>query len=443
MEDESAQSNLSRFMQFLWNQAELMQHNHRPSSFVSGEGGTWPTPALVRKAGLCFHYLKSGYVAKECGRGGDEKSKNGNSGEPGTSRSSEMPSDPPLEKDQSRREVNPVNVNLASRNKSGRSRLQIVWAFAHGNGDQRIVVNCLFDTGAERSFVREDVAQELGAAVVNADACPLETLFGGPHEEEEDLTVDVVIGVDYFFRMLGSTIVREGDDDPVAVETCLRWVICGPQTASQLPSPTVAADKSADTECDQLLRKFWELEAIRISSEEKRSLSGFEGEEFERNLSFDGVRYTVRLLWKRTCSTLPNNYSVAQKRLSLAGSSSKPLFRNHNWEVVQRTLADEHIEWRFITERAPWCGGYWERLVRSVKVALTKDLGRSRADPEELRTVLCEIEARINDRPLTIVNAEPKTTWLSPQHTSSLEESCPPCLTGTIMVAQSEDTAVV
>ncbi|KRX43665.1 hypothetical protein T06_7562, partial [Trichinella sp. T6] len=88
----------------------------------------------------------------------------------------------------------------------------------------------------------------------------------------------------------------------------------------------------------------------------------------------------------------------------LAGSFSKPLFRDHNWVVAQRTLADEHIEWKFITERAPWCGGHDERLVRSVKVALTKVLGRSRADTEELRTVLWEIEARINDRPLTIVS---------------------------------------
>ncbi|KRY51746.1 hypothetical protein T03_17621 [Trichinella britovi] len=307
-------------------------------------------------------------------------------------------------------------------------------------------VNCLFDTGAERSFIREDVAQELGlreeklSVTVHGFGCGskelqesmlvhfhLSPLSGGPQkliealttktlcddifqpqisargwphlrdlgladEEEEDLTVHVVIGVDYFFRMLGSTI------------TCLGWVICGPQTASQIPSPTVAADKSADTECDQLLRKFCELEAIGIFSEEEQSLSGLEREEFERNLSFDGERYTVRLLWKRNCSTLPNNYLVAQKRLGLAGSFSKPLFRNHNWVVAQRTLADEHIEWRFITERAPWCRGHDERLVRSVKVALTKVLGRSRADTEELRTVLCEIEARINDRPLTIVS---------------------------------------
>ncbi|KRX85959.1 hypothetical protein T4E_11982 [Trichinella pseudospiralis] len=99
---------------------------------------------------------------------------------------------------------------------------------------------------------------------ISAQGWPHLRDLGMADEEEEYLTVHVVIGVDYFFKMLGSTIVRAGDDDPVAVETCLGWVICGPQTASQLPTSTVGADKSADTEWDQLLRKFWELEAIGL-----------------------------------------------------------------------------------------------------------------------------------------------------------------------------------
>ncbi|KRY40873.1 hypothetical protein T01_3386 [Trichinella spiralis] len=163
-------------MQFLRNQAELMQQNRRPSLLVIGSKsssvarmpqkithlerhektathlqasvidrclvcrGPHHTPdcpviwkstrgrrrALVRKAGLCFQCLKSGRVASEYGRFGDDKTKSGNGGEPRTLRSSEMPSDPLLEKDQKSREMNPVNVNLASQNKSGRTRLQII-----------------------------------------------------------------------------------------------------------------------------------------------------------------------------------------------------------------------------------------------------------------------------------------------------------------------------
>ncbi|KRZ02453.1 hypothetical protein T11_13126, partial [Trichinella zimbabwensis] len=56
-----------------------------------------------------------------------------------------------------------------------------------------------------------------------------------------------------------------------------------------------------------------------------------------------------------------------------------------------------------ITPRAPWCGGYWERLIRSIKNALRKTIRGALLKYDELHTVLCEIEARINDRPLVFM----------------------------------------
>lgn len=54
-------------------------------------------------------------------------------------------------------------------------------------------------------------------------------------------------------------------------------------------------------------------------------------------------------------------------------------------------------------EKAPWWGGYWERLVRSVKSPIQKTIGKSTLTHVELSTLLTEIEGLINARPLTYV----------------------------------------
>lgn len=72
-------------------------------------------------------------------------------------------------------------------------------------------------------------------------------------------------------------------------------------------------------------------------------------------------------------------------------------------EEVHQYLTNRQISWQFIVEKAPWWGGYWERLVRSVKHCLRKTLGRSTLTFDELATVLVEIEATLNNRLLTYV----------------------------------------
>jgi hypothetical protein len=72
-------------------------------------------------------------------------------------------------------------------------------------------------------------------------------------------------------------------------------------------------------------------------------------------------------------------------------------------EEVQRYLSTKGVTWQFIIERAPWQGGFWERLIQSTKRCLKKILGRTSLTFEEMRTILVEVEATLNNRPLTYI----------------------------------------
>lgn len=74
-------------------------------------------------------------------------------------------------------------------------------------------------------------------------------------------------------------------------------------------------------------------------------------------------------------------------------------------------------KWEFIVPRAPWWGGWWERLVKSVKMALRKSLGSRVLSRDELEVTLTEVEACVNSRPLTYVgDSVQDTSPLSPSH---------------------------
>ena len=82
-------------------------------------------------------------------------------------------------------------------------------------------------------------------------------------------------------------------------------------------------------------------------------------------------------------------------------------------------------------ERAPWWGGFWERLVRSVKRCLKKSVGRSLLTFEELRTLVVEIEATLNNRPLTYIydDEEGLSYPLTPADLLYMVAKSPPCHT--------------
>jgi hypothetical protein len=83
---------------------------------------------------------------------------------------------------------------------------------------------------------------------------------------------------------------------------------------------------------------------------------------------------------------------------------------------VQQFLTTRRIEWDFIPEKAPWMGGFYERLVVSVKGALKKTQGRASLQYEEFVTVMTEIEAVINSRPISFVASDTREETITPSH---------------------------
>ena len=82
-------------------------------------------------------------------------------------------------------------------------------------------------------------------------------------------------------------------------------------------------------------------------------------------------------------------------------ATERAIRRLFNQPTVKAELQTKRVTWRFNLERAPWWGGFFERMVRSVKRCLRKVLGNSKLTVEELTTVLVEIEGTLNSRPLT------------------------------------------
>ncbi|XP_058833270.1 uncharacterized protein LOC131691086 [Topomyia yanbarensis] len=81
------------------------------------------------------------------------------------------------------------------------------------------------------------------------------------------------------------------------------------------------------------------------------------------------------------------------------------------------TFTDHNTQWRFNPPAAPHMGGCWERMVRSVKVALGALPFERKLDEEALATLLAEAECMINSRPLTFVPIASDThESLTPNH---------------------------
>ncbi|XP_029170008.1 uncharacterized protein LOC114939764 [Nylanderia fulva] len=86
-------------------------------------------------------------------------------------------------------------------------------------------------------------------------------------------------------------------------------------------------------------------------------------------------------------------------------------------EGIARAAAKEGIRWHFNPPAAPHFGGLWEAAVKSAKYHLRRVIGETTLTFEELSTLLTQIEACLNSRPLQALSDDPDdVSALTPGH---------------------------
>ena len=83
--------------------------------------------------------------------------------------------------------------------------------------------------------------------------------------------------------------------------------------------------------------------------------------------------------------------------------------------ALKSFVANRGISWHYNLAKAPWWGGIFERMIRSTKRCLKKSIKLYKLSYEAMTTLLAEIEAVLNSRPLTYIQTD-STEVLTPYH---------------------------
>ncbi|KRY37299.1 hypothetical protein T01_15973 [Trichinella spiralis] len=248
-------------------------------------------------------------------------------------------------------------------------------AIAHGANGKRLVINCLLYRGAEQTLVTEDRARALG--LVGVAETVIVKGIGGIHctptlarrvgfrlslvksvpvrcgdwkhlqhlriakEQDEKLPVHVLISVDSYGRFLDEKILR----------------------ASTFQYRCHCAQ--IEDNMEQLLKKFWELKSIGIQHQEEKMTQDLVSDQFHRTLAYDGLRYSVGLLWKPGEIWLPDNRPLAEHRLQ-AVIRKDPVKRLEYTAVIgeylrngwaEEKMVNGGLKCRVVFDRSAKCGG--------------------------------------------------------------------------------------
>ena len=125
-----------------------------------------------------------------------------------------------------------------------------------------------------------------------------------------------------------------------------------------------------------------------------------------------GVTRAVHLELTNTLDQ--KDFLLAYNRFIARRGCPTNIYSDNGTTFVAAAKLLPNIKWNFNPPFSPWYGGFWERIVRSIKTPLRKVVGGARLKEEELRTVLTKIESVINSRPLTTIRGSDTFRVITP-----------------------------
>lgn len=180
--------------------------------------------------------------------------------------------------------------------------------------------------------------------------------------------IDVLLGADHFELMCSMQEVTGGPNEPCARLCPLGWTAIGKikdldhkecsytgfhytfRLQKEEAKPIVA--ETENSELNNLLKRFWDLESIGIvptephlTPEDKMAWN-----KVSKSLKFDGKHYEVAVPWRKERPQLPNNLEMAKKRLV---STERKLLKNKDVAMAYQQVLNDYLDKQYIRRVPP------------------------------------------------------------------------------------------
>ena len=165
---------------------------------------------------------------------------------------------------------------------------------------------------------------------------------------DERLHIDILIGLDHYYDIIGSDRLVY-PDGLLLLDSTLGFIRAGKVTTEAPPSVSegqscLVHQPNPYQDPDFDLKRFWSVEDL--GKFDDREVDDLALQQFKENIRFEEGRYEVRWPWRDDHDILPSNYGLAIGRLNslLKRLSTKPNLLNQYDTVISDQLKKGIIE---------------------------------------------------------------------------------------------------